>query len=97
MNIKFKKSQYVIGNQVEFLQFMRSRAPMFHLSNIFFRDLHYAALEFLKKKHVKIGYTEAEKVAREIAQHFEKVNLLKKLNVQTWVLNYPEYAAKKAQ
>ena len=97
MNIKFKKSQYVIGNQVEFLQFMRSRAPMFHLSNIFFRDLHYAAFEFLKKKNVKIGYTEAEKVAREIAQHFEKSNLLKKLNVQTWVLNYPEYAAKKAQ
>jgi hypothetical protein len=97
MNIKFKKSQYVIGNQVEFLQFMRSRSPMFHLSNIFLRDLHYAALEFLKKKNVKIGYTEAEKVAREIALHFEKNNLLKKLNIQTWVLNYPEFAAKQSK
>jgi hypothetical protein len=95
MNIRFKKSQYIIGNQVEFLQFMHSRASMFHLSNIFFRDLHYAAMEFLKKKMVKVGYTEAEQVAREIALHFEKNNLLKKLNAQTWMLNYPEYAAKK--
>jgi len=52
-------------------------------------------LEFLKKKKVSIGYTEAEKVAKEIAQHLEKNNILKKLNSQTWVLNYPEYAAKK--
>jgi hypothetical protein len=96
MNINFKKSQYIIGNQVEFLQFMRKRASMFHSSNIFFRDLHYAAMEFLKKKKVKVGYTEAEQVAREIALHFEKNNLLKKLNAQTWMLNYPDYAAKKA-
>lgn len=96
MNIHFKKSQYIIGNLVEFLQFMRSRAPMFHLSNIFFRDLHFAAYEFLKKKKVSIGQTEAEQVAREIALHLEKKNVIKKLNSQTWVLYYPDYAMKKA-
>ena len=45
------KSQYILGNQVEFLHFMRSRAPMYHLSNIFFRDLQYAVVEFLKTKN----------------------------------------------
>ncbi len=96
MNIRFKKSQYIIGNQVEFLQFMRSRAPMYHLSNIFLRDLHFAALEFLRKKKIYIRYTESEQIAKEIALHFEKTNVFKQLNAHTWVLNYPEYSAKKA-
>ena len=54
MNIKFKKSQYIIGNQVEFMNYMRTRAQLIHLSNVFFRDLHFAVMEFLKKKNVKL-------------------------------------------
>ena len=95
MNITFKKSQYIIGNQVEFLNFMRTRAPLYHLSNVFLRDLHFAAIEYLKMKKVKIGQTEAEQVAREIALHFEKKNLFKKLDINTWMLNYPDYSLKK--
>lgn len=95
MKIKFKKSQYIIGNQVEFMNFMKSRAQLIHLSNVFFRDLHFAVMEFLKKKNVKVGQTEAEIVAREVAQHFEKKNIFKKLNMQTWMLNYADYALKK--
>ena len=96
MNIKFKKSQYIIGNQVEFLNFMKGRAQLIHLSNLFFRDLHFAVMEFLKKKNVKVGQTEAEVVAREVAVHFEKRNIFKKLNMQTWMLNYTDYALKKS-
>ena len=96
MNIKFKKSQYIIGNQVEFLNFMKARAQLIHLSNVFFRDLHFAVMEFLKKKKVNVGQTEAEIVAREVAVHFEKRNIFKKLNMQTWMLNYSDYAIKKA-
>lgn len=95
MNIKFKKSQYIIGNQVEFLNYMKTRAQLIHLSNIFFRDLHFAVMEFLKQKKVTVGQTEAETVAREVALHFEKKNILKKLNMQTWMLNYSDYAIKK--
>ena len=95
MNITFKKSQYIIGNQIEFLHFMRKRAPLYHLSNIFFRDLHFAVIEFLKKKDVKVGQTEAEQVAREVGLHFEKKNMFKKLDANTWMLNYPDYSLKK--
>jgi hypothetical protein len=96
MNIKFKKSQYIIGNQVEFLNFMRTRAQLIHLSNLFFRDLHFAVMEFLRKKNVAVGQTEAEHVAREVAVHFEKRNIFKKLNMQTWMLNYADYAVKRS-
>lgn len=96
MNINFKKSQYIIGNQVEFLQFMRTRSPLYHLSNLFLRDLHFSVMEFLRKKKVSVGQSEAEQVAREIALHLEKKNVLKKLNSNTWVLNYPDFSLKKS-
>jgi len=96
MGIRVRKSQYIIGNQIEFLHFMRKRSPLYHLSNVFFRDLHFAVIEFLKTKSVRVGQTEAEQVAREVALHFEKKNMFKKLDAQTWMLNYADYSLKKA-
>jgi len=94
--MKYPKAQYIIGNQVAFLQFMRTRTPMYHLSNIFLRDLHFAIIEFLRLKGIHIRNTEAEQIAKEVAGNFEKKNLLKKVNTQTWTLLYPDFAAKKA-
>jgi len=96
MNIDYKKSQFILGNQVEFLQFMRSRAPLFHLSNVFLRDLHFTVIEFLKKKGMNVRQTEAELVAREIGLQFERKNIFRKLNGNTWVLLYPEFFMKKS-
>jgi len=91
-----KKSVTITNNQVEFLNFLKSKFPLFHLSNIFFRDIHYGVLEFLAKKNVKVSYAEAEQIAREISVHLEKQNILRKVNQQGWVLLYPEFVAKKA-
>ncbi len=96
MNGNYKKSQFILGNQVEFLRFMRSRSPLFHLSNLFFRDLHYAVLEFLMTKKITVRHTEAEQIAREIGLQFEKKNILKKLNANTWMLMYAEFSLKKS-
>ncbi|MHB1049964.1 MAG: hypothetical protein ACYC09_07795 [Bacteroidota bacterium] len=96
MNVNYKKSQFILGNQVEFLRFMRTRAPLFHLSNLFLRDLHYAVMEFLKSKKVTVRHTEAEQIAREIALQFEKKNIVKKLNANTWMLMYSEFSLKKS-
>ncbi|MBW7887358.1 MAG: hypothetical protein H3C35_03230 [Bacteroidetes bacterium] len=97
LNIRFKKSQYIIGNQVEFINYLKKNYPLFHMSNVFFRDLHYGVMGFLKMKKAKIGYTEAEQVTREVAVEFEKKNILRKMDYQTWLLNYPEFTANKAQ
>jgi hypothetical protein len=96
MQINFKKSQYIIGNQVEFMHHCKSKFPMIHLSNVFFRDFHFAVLDFLKKKKVKVSYTDGEQVTREVGLEFEKRNLFKKLDYQTWMLNYPDFSLKKA-
>ena len=91
-----KKSLTVINNQVEFLHFLKAKFPLFHLSNFFFRDLHYGIMDFFVKRKMDISYGEAEYVAREVAQHFERQNIFKKVNQQGWVLMYPEFTAKKA-
>ena len=91
-----KKSATIINNQVEFLHFLKAKFPFYHLSNFFFRDLHYGVISFFEQKKMKISYSEAEHIAREVAQHFEKQNIFKKVNQQGWVLQYPEFTAKKA-
>ncbi len=91
-----KKSATIINNQVEFLHFLKAKFPLYHLSNFFFRDLHYGVISFFEHRNLKIGYGDAEHVAREVAQHFEKQNIFKKVNQQGWVLQYPEFTAKKA-
>jgi hypothetical protein len=91
-----KKALTITNNQVEFLNFLKSKFPLFHLSNIFFRDIHYGVMEFLEKKNIKASYAEAEQIAREISTHLEKQNILRKVNQQGWVLLYPEFTAKKA-
>ena len=91
-----KKSTTIINNQVEFLHFLKAKFPLYHLSNLFFRDLHYGIMSFFNQRGMKIGYSEGELVAREVAQHFERQNVFKKVNQQGWVLHYPEFTAKKA-
>jgi hypothetical protein len=94
--MNMNKSQYILGNQAEFLRFLRSRAPLYHLSNVFLRDLHFAVIEFLKVKNVRVRQTEGEQITREVAVQLEKRNILKKLNQNTWMLLYPEFSLKKA-
>lgn len=91
-----KTSATIVNNQAEFLRFLKARFPLYHMSNFFFRDLHYGVMAFYSHKGQKIAYGEAERVARAVAQHFEKQNIFKKVNQQGWVLLYPEFITKKA-
>lgn len=86
----------VTNNQFEFLHFLKAKYPVYHLSNIFFRDLHYGVMEFLTMKNQKSTYTNSELVAREVAKYFEKKNIFKKINKQSWVLIYPDFSLKKS-
>lgn len=81
----------ILSNQSEFLKFLKSKFPLIHTSNIFFRDFHYGVMSFLDDHGMKIKYTEAEGVAREIGDELEKKEIFKKIDYQSWKLNYPEF------
>ena len=61
------------------------------MSNLFFRDLHYGVMSYLEEHGMKLRYQDAENVAREVGDAFEKEGIFKRIDHQSWLLNYPEF------
>ncbi len=81
----------ITENQKDFLKYLKSEFPLYHLSNIFFRDFHYGVMNYLMAYKKKLKYFDAEQVTRDVISEFEKTGLLRKIDKQTWLLNYPEF------
>jgi len=79
------------------LLFLKERYPLFHLSNVFFRDMHYGLREYLDKKGIKVGYGAAEEVTREFIEDLEQQGILTPVDRQTWTLHYPDFQLPQAK
>jgi hypothetical protein len=88
------KLQYLTSNHIEFFNYLKDRIPVYHKSNIFFRDVQYGIMGFFKSKKVRITYAQAEDVAGKFLEAMEKTELLRKLDKQSWVLEYPDFSKK---
>lgn len=87
-----KEIEYII-DKTEFLRYLKAKFTLIHDSNIFFRDLHYGVMNYVKEKlKKKLKYLEAEQLTYTIALEFEKQGVFKKMDNRTWLLNYPEFA-----
>lgn len=91
------ESAIVLQNEKEFLKYLKQRFTLIHMSNIFFRDFHYGVMSFLSDHGAKLRYKDAERVAREVVEAFEKRGILKRIDFQSWLLNYPEFALPRIQ
>ena len=87
-----KEADFIINNQKEFLTYLKSKFTLIHMSNFFFRDFHYGVMSYLEEQGMKLKYYDAEKVAREVGVALEKSGIFKKIDHQSWLLNYPEFA-----
>ncbi len=83
--------QLLKNNDEELLNYLKAKFPVFHNSNFFFRDFQYGIRSFLEKKEMKTSYQMAEKLANEMAKHYEGKNLFVKINDQTWKINKQEF------
>jgi len=83
---------FILTNQTEFLKFLKSKFRMIHNSNVFFRDFHYGIMEFLREHGIKKKYQSAELIAQDAGKAFEQNGIFKKIDYQTWMLNYPDFA-----
>lgn len=92
-----KEVNYIIDHQSEFLSFVKSKFIMIHKSNFFFRDFHYATMMFLEDHEMNTSYRDSEIIALESAKIFEEREIFKKIDHQTWTLNYPEFAIPKIE
>ncbi len=91
------ESELVRQNSKEVLLYLKERYPLFHLSNVFFRDLHYGIRDYLEKKGMKMGYAAAEDVTREFIKELEGEKILVPVDRQTWTLHYPDFKKPQAK
>ncbi|HEY4612961.1 MAG TPA: hypothetical protein VII11_08275 [Bacteroidota bacterium] len=80
-----------VDKRVDFLKFLKVKYHLYHLSNVFFRDLHYGVMAYLELNKIKFKYLEAEELTRKVIESLEDANILKKVDKLTWVLHYPEF------
>lgn len=81
----------ILQHRTEILEFLKQRYPLYHLSNVFFRDIQYGIRTWLERRGEKMSYTEAEEVARAFVQALEKEKILTPIDRQSWVLQYPPF------
>lgn len=79
------------NNDMILLEFLKAKFPVFHNSNLFFRDFQYGIRSFMEKKEISVSYQEAERLAAEMAKHFEDKGIFIKVNHQGWKIHFPEF------
>ncbi|MHB1686289.1 MAG: hypothetical protein ACYCVH_02810 [Ignavibacteriaceae bacterium] len=93
---KMMKQKNIIQSEYPlFLNFLKAKFPVFHNSNIFFRDIQYGVMKYLDKKGEKVSYPEAEVLAEDLTKHFEEQGIFVKVNDAGWKLNYPGFVTAK--
>jgi len=78
-------------NQKDFLNFMKTKYSLFHLSNVFFRDLHYGVMAYLNLKGLRYGYSEAETLTHQLIKSWQEQEILTKIDTRAFMLNYPDF------
>ena len=86
-----KARDHILTHSGDFLPFLRTRVPVFHLSNVFFRDIHYAVIAFAAEHRLRVGYTEAEEITHRLIERMEKDKLLQPIDRQTWSVHKEEF------
>ncbi len=87
----------LINEERTVLNYLKSKYPMFHRSNVFFRDIQFGLKHYLENREIKLTYTESEILANEFIKYLESKGILKKISNQIYLLNYPEFVPQKKQ
>lgn len=82
---------YVLANDKEILRYLKARFPIYHLSNVFFRDVHYGIMEYLRERKMPVRYPDAEKIARTFIEKLEHERILRQVDHQTWMVQYADF------
>jgi hypothetical protein len=93
--MKYEEKENILETDyVVFLNYMKSIFPVFHKSNVFFRDIQYGIKHFFEQKNIKTTYTEIDKLGDSIINLLEQKGIFEKLEPNIWKLNYPEFECK---
>jgi len=82
-----KPVEVVLNNEREVLEHLKEQFPVFHLSNIFFRDIQYGIQSYLKGRNLKVDGRLAEAIAHQFIAQLERETILRKIDEQTWMVH----------
>ncbi len=91
------RTEFILSTKTEFLKFLKAKFPLFHMSNVFFRDLHYGVMLYLTDHGMRTPYSDAEPVTREVTAALQTEGILRPINANTWLLNYADFALPRIQ
>ena len=74
----------------------RTRKPVFHKSNIFFRDLQYAIKDYFDTvEREPVSIPQAERLAQKVVERYTLAGLLRKVSNQAYRLDMPAFMTPK--
>ncbi|MFZ1081381.1 MAG: hypothetical protein WAO19_05580 [Candidatus Kryptoniota bacterium] len=85
---------FIKENKKQFLQYFHSNFPIFHLSNVFYLDIRYAAKYYLISSHFKVSDMELEGITNALVSEMISDGIFKPVSSGTWTVNYPDFRAK---
>ena len=92
-----QEAEFILNHRSEFMKSLKSQFQLIHMSNFFFRDFHYGVMSYLKDHRMKLSYAAAEGIAVEVGEAFVRDGVFKKIDHQSWLLNYAEFALPKIE
>lgn len=82
----------ITANPRPFFEFLRRQDyPVFHKSNLFFRDIQYGLWRFLGRDQVRLPYAQMEQAARQVVEELVRRGILKPIGQRNFELNMPEF------
>jgi hypothetical protein len=85
------RAKFFIEKQKEFLSFLKTRYSLYHLSNLFFRDMHYGVMAFSEMNGFPINYATAEELTKRIIAALEETKVLRHIDERSWMLDFPAF------
>jgi len=81
--------ELILGNQSEFMKYLKSKFPMIHMSNVFFRDFHYGRDVVPRRKGDQTQVVRRRKIARKLGPTSNEKVFLKKSIINRGSLTIP--------
>jgi hypothetical protein len=90
-------AEKIMADYIGVLNFLKSRFPMYHRSNFFFRDLQYGIQMMLLEEGERVSYSTAETIGRALIEKFERDKIFIPIDRQTWAVDYPEFTTPRSK
>jgi hypothetical protein len=93
LNISDLQSNLLNDEEI-FLQFLKTKFPLFHNSNFFLRDLQFGVKDYYKMKGINLSYSNSEKLARLFSEKMIHKKIFFKITDNSFKINNLNYITK---